>query len=81
MLTSLELQNALVNNDFTKFNIETIQLMIRMFDTDKNGVIDFREFIRLWTYLENWKKVYHIIDADNSDSISYDEFNTALRSM
>ena len=35
---------ALVNGDFTNFDPHTVKTMIRMFDVDKNGSINFEEF-------------------------------------
>ena len=43
-LTETELGNALVNGDFTSFDSHTVKMMIRMFDADKDGSIDFEEF-------------------------------------
>lgn len=43
-LSEAELQNALVNGDWTKFDPHTVRMMIRMFDADRNGTISFDEF-------------------------------------
>ena len=43
-LTERELGMALVNGDFTSFDAHTVKTMIRMFDVDKNGSINFEEF-------------------------------------
>ena len=43
-LTERELGKALVNGDFTSFDPHTVKMMIRMFDTDKDGKISFEEF-------------------------------------
>ena len=43
-LTERELGKALVNGDFTSFDSHTVKMMIRMFDTDKDGKISFEEF-------------------------------------
>ena len=49
-LTERELGKALVNGDFTSFDQHTVKMMIRMFDSDKDGSISFEEFwyIRLF---------------------------------
>jgi peflin len=39
-----ELKIALVNGDFSTFNIHTVRMMIRMFDQDQSGTIGFDEF-------------------------------------
>ena len=43
-LTEVELRTALVNGDFTQFDPHTVRMMIRMFDTDRDGTIGFDEF-------------------------------------
>ena len=43
-LTERELGKALVNGDFTSFDLHTVKMMIRMFDADKDGSINFEEF-------------------------------------
>jgi peflin len=39
-----ELRAALVNGDWTSFDPHTVRMMIRMFDTDRDGTIGFDEF-------------------------------------
>ena len=43
-LSERELGKALVNGDFTSFDPHTVKMMIRMFDADKDGSINFEEF-------------------------------------
>jgi Ca2+-binding EF-hand superfamily protein len=43
-LTEEELRAALVNGDWTNFDPHTVKMMIRLFDADKSGSIDFDEF-------------------------------------
>jgi Ca2+-binding EF-hand superfamily protein len=43
-LSETELQTALVNGDWTAFDPHTVRMMIRMFDTDRSGDINFEEF-------------------------------------
>jgi hypothetical protein len=43
-LSEVELQTALVNGDWTAFDPHTVRMMIRMFDTDRSGDINFEEF-------------------------------------
>ncbi|KAG5355781.1 Programmed cell death protein 6 [Yarrowia sp. B02] len=80
-LSEKELGNALVNGDFTKFNIETVRVMIKMFDRSGNGTIEFKEFCNLWRYLGDWRKLFDKFDLDKSGSISYDEYVRALEAF
>ncbi|KAG2202831.1 hypothetical protein INT46_000490 [Mucor plumbeus] len=76
-----ELQTALVNGDWSPFNIETVRMMVGIFDTDNNGTIDFREFRGLWKYVEDWSHCFKKFDQDNSGSIDCYEMSHALRTF
>jgi Ca2+-binding EF-hand superfamily protein len=80
-LTTEELQKALINGDWSPFNIETVRLMMNMFDTDNTGTITFPEFAGLWRYIEDWKKCFQTFDADGSGTINFNELKTALRTF
>ena len=60
---------ALRNNDLTTFDIETVSLMIRMFDKDNTGTIDVNEFCQLWKYLGDWRGSFDRFDRDGGGSI------------
>jgi len=77
-LTEKELRAALVNGDWTSFDPHTVKMMIRMFDTDKTGTIDFDEFCGLWSFLAAWRGLFDRFDEDRSGNISFDEYSKAL---
>ena len=76
-----ELQQALANGTGTMFNPETVRLMMSMFDTDGNGVIDFDEFAGLWQYVCDWQDTFRNFDLDNSGTIDRNELKLALKSF
>ncbi|CAO3664025.1 hypothetical protein G6F70_001447 [Rhizopus microsporus] len=76
-----ELQRALVNGDWSPFNIETVRTMVNMFDKDNSGTIDFNEFAGLWRYIEDWKKCFQTFDRDNSGNIDQAEMSMALKTF
>ncbi|KAG0006163.1 Programmed cell death protein 6 [Entomortierella chlamydospora] len=79
-LSCEELQRALVNGDgWTPFNMETVRMMMNMFDRDGNGTISFNEFIGLWNYIEKWKTCFQAYDLDGSGTIDASELQKALR--
>ncbi|KAF9366637.1 Alpha-1 3/1 6-mannosyltransferase alg-2 [Mortierella sp. NVP85] len=78
-LTCEELQRALMNGDWTPFNVETVRLMMNMFDRDNDGTISFNEFIGLWNYIEKWKACFQTYDLDGSGTIDTMELQKALR--
>ncbi|KAG2178976.1 hypothetical protein INT43_001825 [Umbelopsis isabellina] len=80
-LTADELQRALVNGDWSPFNIETVRNIVNMFDTNNTGTIDFNEFAGLWKYIEDWKQCFQTFDVDGSGSIDRNEMKNALRTF
>ncbi|KAI1300998.1 Alpha-1 3/1 6-mannosyltransferase alg-2 [Mortierella claussenii] len=79
-LSCEELQKALMNGDgWTPFNVETVRMMMNMFDRDGNGSISFNEFIGLWNYIEKWKTCFQTYDLDGSGTIDAMELQKALR--
>ncbi|CAO3573562.1 unnamed protein product [Mortierella alpina] len=78
-LSCEELQRALMNGDWTPFNVETVRLMMNMFDRDNDGTISFNEFIGLWNYIEKWKAAFQTFDLDQSGTIDANELQKALR--
>jgi Ca2+-binding EF-hand superfamily protein len=76
-----ELQSALVNGDWTRFDLDTVKMLMNMFDTDRSGTIGFPEFKGLWKYIADWQGVFRHFDADRSGSIEGRELAEALRSF
>ncbi|KAJ2824069.1 hypothetical protein IWW50_003507, partial [Coemansia erecta] len=58
--------------------MDTVRLMIGMFDRNGDGTIGFDEFVGLWHYIEDWKKCFRRFDADNSGTIDRNELLQAL---
>lgn len=77
-LSEAELKAALVNGDWSSFDPHTVKMMIRMFDADRNGSINFDEFCGLWGFLAAWRNLFDRFDVDRSGNISYNEFTEAL---
>ena len=77
-LSEEELRRALVNGDYTAFDEHTVKMMIRMFDTDRSGTINFDEFCGLWGFLAAWRGLFDRFDVDRSGNISLREFEDAL---
>jgi len=77
-ITPLELERALINGDWTPFDLDTIKLLMTIFDTDRNGTINFNEFSGLWKYIKDWQNVFRHFDKDRSGSIDGGELRDAL---
>jgi len=78
-ISAAELQQALVNGDWTPFDLDTVKLLMTIFDTDRSGTIGFEEFSGLWKYIKDWQKVFRHFDADRSGSIDGQELSNALK--
>lgn len=80
-LTEDELATALINNDGTQFRSSTVRLMIRLFDKDGSGTIEFKEFFHLWNYILHWRKTFQRYDINSNQRISFGEYQAALESF
>ncbi|UYV65572.1 PEF1 [Cordylochernes scorpioides] len=80
-ITSRELQQALVNGNWSHFSDEACRLMIAMFDRDNSGTIDIYEFQQLWNYIHQWKSIFERYDADRTGHIEQQELMRALSDM
>ncbi|KAJ7795642.1 hypothetical protein B0H14DRAFT_2391396, partial [Mycena olivaceomarginata] len=73
-----ELQCALINHDSSAFDLDTVKVLMIIFDDDKNGTIDFNEFAGLRKFIENWRKIFNLCDSDNSGTIDEKELDNVL---
>lgn len=80
-ITATELQQALMNGNWSPFNPETCRLMIGMFDRDRSGTIDVNEFAALWKYIQDWKACFDRFDQDRSGNIDANELGTAFQTF
>jgi Ca2+-binding EF-hand superfamily protein len=80
-ITSTELQQALMNGNWSPFNPETCRLMIGMFDKDRSGSIDIHEFAALWKYIQDWKACFDRFDTDRSGNIDANELGNAFQTF
>jgi len=78
-ITVNELHVALKNGDWTPFDLDTVKLLMSIFDTDRSGTIGFNEFSGLWKYIKDWQSVFRHFDRDQSGSIEGPELHEALK--
>ncbi|KDN44094.1 EF-hand [Tilletiaria anomala UBC 951] len=76
-----ELQQALVNGDWSAFDLDTVKMLMSIFDTDRSGQITFNEFQGLWRYIQEWQNVFRHFDQDRSGTIDSNELGNALKSF
>ncbi|THU83479.1 EF-hand [Dendrothele bispora CBS 962.96] len=77
-ITAQELERALMNGDWSPFDIDTVKMLMSIFDTDRSGTIGFNEFAGLWKYIKDWQNVFRHFDRDRSGSIDGGELREAL---
>ncbi|TFK71076.1 EF-hand [Pluteus cervinus] len=80
-ITAPELEKALVNGDWTAFDLDTVKLLMTLFDSDRSGTIGFPEFVGLYNYIREWQGVFRRFDRDGSGSIDVNELQVALQSF
>jgi len=78
-ITVVELQRALLNGDWSHFDLDTVKMLMSIFDTDRSGTIGFNEFAGLWKYIKDWQNVFRHFDRDRSGSIDREELHAALK--
>jgi len=78
-ITVFELQKALINGDWSPFDLDTVKLLMSIFDTDRSGTIGYNEFAGLWKYIKDWQGVFKHFDKDRSGSIDGRELAAALK--
>ncbi|KAI8867545.1 EF-hand, partial [Ramicandelaber brevisporus] len=74
-----ELQRCLVNADGTQFSLETIHLLISLNDRNGTGLLEFNEFLSVYSYIDQWKRCFMQADRDRSGYVSHNELQGALR--
>lgn len=77
-ITANELQSALLNGNWTKFDLDTVKMLMAIFDVDRSGTINYTEFAGLWKYIADWQNVFRHFDRDRSGSIDGHELADAL---
>lgn len=78
-ISATELERALINGDWSPFDLDTVKLLMSMFDVDRSGTIGFNEFCGLWKYIKDWQNVFRHFDRDRSGTIDRNELREALR--
>ncbi|KAI0261810.1 hypothetical protein BGY98DRAFT_929321 [Russula aff. rugulosa BPL654] len=64
---------------YVAFEINTVKLLMSLFDIDRNGSIDVNEFDGLWKYIEVWQGVFGYFDKNKNNTIDGDELEQALK--
>lgn len=68
----------MLTGDLPAFDLDTVKLLMSIFDTDRSGTIGFNEFAGLWKYVKDWQNVFRHFDRDRSGTIDNGELRDAL---
>jgi len=77
-ITVAELQRALDHGDWAPFDVDTIKLLMHLFDTERSGTIGFKQFSGIWWYVKDWQNLFRHFDRDRSGTIDARELRDAL---
>ncbi|KAJ3434155.1 peflin [Anaeramoeba flamelloides] len=61
------------------FSPETCSLLIRLFDTEQKGSVNFQQFFKMYNFINQMKVSFCNVDQDNSGNIDANELATALK--
>ncbi|XP_076257248.1 sorcin-like [Rhynchophorus ferrugineus] len=80
-ITSRELQHAFEVFQGKHFSDSSCKFVVRLFDLDKNGGLDLKEFESLYYYIRQWLSAFNTYDRDKSGFLDENELDYALKQM
>lgn len=80
-MSARELQHAFETIQGKYFSENSCKFIVRLFDLDKKGGLDIKEFEELYTYVKRWVEAFNMYDADRSGFLNENELDCALKHM
>lgn len=80
-ISSRELQKAFEIFQGKHFSDATCKFIVRLFDLDKNGGLNVREFETLYYYIKQWSNAFNMYDPDNSGFLDENSLSCALKQL
>jgi len=77
-ISAKELRGALMNGDWTPFDMETVKMLMTIYDTERSGCLEYEEFVNLCKYIKHWQVVFDDFDKDTSGAIDNSELENAM---
>nr|AEE63517.1 unknown [Dendroctonus ponderosae] len=80
-ISSKELQQAFEVFQGRHFSDASCKFVVRLFDLDRNGGLDIKEFESLYYYIRQWMTAFNTYDRDKSGFLDETQLDYALRQM
>ncbi|KAL1492120.1 hypothetical protein ABEB36_012610 [Hypothenemus hampei] len=80
-ITSKELQQAFEVFQGKHFSDSSCKFVVRLFDLDKNGGLDIKEFETLYYYIRQWITAFNNYDIDKCGFLDETQLDYALKQM
>ncbi|XP_050293615.1 peflin-like isoform X1 [Anthonomus grandis grandis] len=80
-ISSKELQQAFEIFQGKHFSDAACKFVVRLFDLDKNGGLDIKEFESLYYYIRQWLTAFNTYDRDQSGFLDETELDYALKQL
>lgn len=80
-MSSKELQKAFEIFQGRHFSDATCKFIVRLFDLDKNGGLNVKEFETLYYYIKQWSNAFNKYDMDKTGSLDAIELNNAFKDL
>lgn len=62
-------------------DIDTIRMLMSLFDVDRSGTINLQEFGGVWSYIRQWQDIFRRFDRDYSGTMDALELQNALTQL
>ncbi|XP_074030892.1 peflin isoform X2 [Leptinotarsa decemlineata] len=80
-ISSKELQQAFETFQGRHFSDSACKFVVRLFDLDRNGGLDIKEFETLYYHIKLWVNAFNSYDRDKSGFLDETELDYALKNM
>lgn len=80
-ISARDLKDAFATFQNKHFSDGVCKFVVRLFDLDRNGGLDIKEFEQLYSYIKLWVSAYHVYDRHHAGYLTEKDFHNALKHM
>ncbi|KAK8761362.1 programmed cell death protein 6-like [Amblyomma americanum] len=81
VINATELQRALANGTWKPFGEDLVMLMVKIFDREFTGKINFEQFSTLWANITDWYNSFKKVDRANCGRLDKTDLQTVFANM